>query len=226
MGRQTTITYTDDVTGKPMEPTEARSVHIVVDGWAYPIEISEATFTKHVQPLIKVSSPRVKAGAVVGYTAVPAARREVTSASSTSTAETKTRNAAIRLWWQRNAGRGGLPREVTDRGRIPGDVVAAYVAHSDGATDITEREHGKSNGAPVGGRVAGRNASAEPVPEPKMIRMPVAEVVEKAKRVGVAKRVPATKSAPAQRAKTVTADVRRGRATVAAAEGARARKRA
>jgi hypothetical protein len=124
----------------------------------------------------------------------------------------------------------------SERGRIPADVLEAYAKHDNGAYDVTDREHAKSDGEPASGRVAGRNASPEFVsPEPASVPMPVAEVVAKAQRAGIAKRVPATKSAPAktptQRGKSAAKSAAPSKApakvaTPAAARGSTARKRA
>jgi hypothetical protein len=233
VGRQTVVTYIDDLTNKPMERTEARTVHVVVDGWAYPLDISEATFTKHIQPLIKASGPRVRAASVTAGSTAVAARS--TSASTGDRADEKARRTATRVWWQRNQGRAGLS-SYSERGRIPADVLEAYAKHDNGAYDVTDREHAKSDVQPASGRVAGRNASPEFVsPEPASVPMPVAEVIAKAQRAGIAKRVPATKSAPAktpaQRGRSAARSAAPSKApakvaTPAAARGSTARKRA
>ena len=106
MARKTQVLLIDDIDG-----TEgAQTVHFGFDGQDYEIEISQA----HLDQLTEALAPFIEHGrkirrAKVGRTTQP---RDTPSAKAGAT--------AVRQW----AATEGL--EVKPRGRIPGEVLAAY----------------------------------------------------------------------------------------------------
>lgn len=116
MGKQTIVTYTDDMTGKSMTADEINTVYVVTQQGTYELDISVATHKKHIQPL-------TDAGRKVATDKILAGRRPATPTVD------KEQRKAVREWWQRNAGKKGLPA-YSDRGRIPVMVDDAFQART------------------------------------------------------------------------------------------------
>ena len=109
MARQIRVILTDDLDGSE----GAQTVEFALAGQAYSIDLSEANTRKLEEAL----APFIEKAERVGGRgrARKAAPRSSSSRSSSNT-------AAIREWAKANG------FQVSDRGRIPADVVAAYEA--------------------------------------------------------------------------------------------------
>ncbi len=107
MAQQTIIQVVDDLDGKPLE--EVVTVRFGLDGKSYEFDTSEAhatVFYKLLDKYLEVS-------------------RRVTGpagAKAPSQARSKEQSAAIRSWALHNG------YDVSDRGRIPADIIAAFEA--------------------------------------------------------------------------------------------------
>jgi hypothetical protein len=127
VGKETIISFTDDVTGKPIERTEASEVQIIVGGFLYTLDLGEASIAKYVRPLIE-KAPAKRRFSGASSNVVPMVRQAPASRGSsdfvTRVAEADKRKA-VRAWWLRNQANGGLPT-YSDRGRIPNEVTASY----------------------------------------------------------------------------------------------------
>ncbi|MDF1487733.1 histone-like nucleoid-structuring protein Lsr2 [Tessaracoccus caeni] len=110
MARKVEVTLVDDIDGTPAE----RNVTFALEGKTYEIDLSQGNYDKLAEAL----APFVEKG------------RRVTGSRSTARSGSAPRRtpvpagnaAAIRSWASENG------YEVSDRGRIPADVVAAYEA--------------------------------------------------------------------------------------------------
>ncbi|MGI8310459.1 histone-like nucleoid-structuring protein Lsr2 [Saccharopolyspora hattusasensis] len=110
MAQKVTVQLVDDVDGTPADST----VEFALDGVSYSIDLSSDNAAKLRDSLASfVASARKTGGR----------KRAVAKAdkpSATPTAADRERNQAIREW-ARNQG-----MQVSDRGRIPAEVVEAY----------------------------------------------------------------------------------------------------
>ena len=112
MARKIVHQLVDDVDGSVLEVGEGETVHFSLDGSAYEIDLTSA----HAAELRAALAPYISAG-----------RRTQSAATGRSAAASKRPNrnpetALIRLW----AGENG--HKLSERGRIPADVIAAYRA--------------------------------------------------------------------------------------------------
>ncbi|MDN5859073.1 MAG: Lsr2 family protein [Pseudonocardia sp.] len=105
MAQQTTITLIDDLDGSEA----AEQVEFAVDGRSYEIDLSEANGTR----LRELLAPFVSVARRTGG----GRRSSAPTGRSTSDRE---QNQAIREWAQKNG------FAVSDRGRLPGNVIEAY----------------------------------------------------------------------------------------------------
>ncbi|MEV5875781.1 Lsr2 family protein [Streptomyces sp. NPDC052101] len=106
MAQKIVTIYTDDLTGE--ESTEAATHQIVIDGVAYEVDLGPDSYDK----LMEAVSPFLKAGRRV--------RGSRGKPSPSHQAGGKKDTAAIRAW-AKEAG-----YEVSNRGRVPGEVREAY----------------------------------------------------------------------------------------------------
>ena len=104
MAQRTQVLYIDDIDGSPADGT----VVFGLDGTTYEIDLSK----KHADQLAKVIGPYIEAARKV-----PASRR-----SATRSRPARHNQSDVRAW----ARDQGL--KVSDRGRIPSDLLARYEA--------------------------------------------------------------------------------------------------
>ncbi|SHL24062.1 Lsr2 protein [Pseudonocardia thermophila] len=105
MAKKTTVTLIDDLDGS--EAVE--QVEFAVDGRTYEIDLSEAN-SKRLRELL---APFISAARRVG------SGRRSAAGSGRSTSD-RVQNQAIREWAQKNG------FAVSDRGRLPANVIEAY----------------------------------------------------------------------------------------------------
>jgi hypothetical protein len=110
MAQQFQVQYIDDLDGTDLG-SEANSISFAFEGKEYTIDLSEA----NAEAFREVMAPYIENGhRVTGGKAKPARK----SAAKSSSGDTK----IIREWARENG------FEVSDRGRIPSDVMDAYAA--------------------------------------------------------------------------------------------------
>lgn len=113
MARRIVHQLVDDIDGSVLEVGEGETVHFSLNGTAYEIDLN----TTHADELRKALEPYVTAGRKAGSSS---------NASRTSSARKRpARNpevAAIRAWANDNG------HKLSERGRIPAQVVDAYNA--------------------------------------------------------------------------------------------------
>lgn len=105
--------YVDDLDGAEIEDGRAETIEFAFDGKTYTIDLGEqnaAAFREAIQPYLSAARP-----ADNGKKRAAKTRR---SSSSTTKSET----AKIRAWARENG------HTVSDRGRIPADIMEAYRA--------------------------------------------------------------------------------------------------
>lgn len=110
MAQHFRVTYTDDIDGTDLGET-ANTISFAFEGRQYSIDLSD----DNAQALREAMAPYIEAGHRVTGTKAKAARK---TTGKTSPADTK----AIREWARDNG------YDVSDRGRIPADVMEAYAA--------------------------------------------------------------------------------------------------
>lgn len=110
MAQKTIVQLVDDLDGTPLETGEGSTVRFALEGTEYEIDLSNA----NVEKLHKALADYVKAGRVVSRARAARGTARKSSGNSDTT--------AIRQW----AKDTGL--EVSERGRVSADVVAAYNA--------------------------------------------------------------------------------------------------
>ncbi|SDZ28862.1 Lsr2 protein [Micromonospora pattaloongensis] len=111
MARQVIVVLTDDLDGSEAD----RTVEFDLDGVSYTIDLSE----KHAGELRRALDPFISAGTRIGRGGGEA-RREPQRGGGAPTRSERDQNRAIREW----AVKQGY--DVSERGRIPASVVAAY----------------------------------------------------------------------------------------------------
>lgn len=112
MAQQFQVQYIDDIDGTDLG-SEANTISFAFDGKEYTIDLSD----ENAEKFREVMAPYVENGhRVTTGRAKPA--RKSSGRSSSSSGETK----AIREWARNNG------YEVSDRGRIPADIMDAYAA--------------------------------------------------------------------------------------------------
>ncbi|SHN47329.1 histone-like nucleoid-structuring protein Lsr2 [Cryptosporangium aurantiacum] len=114
MARKVQVLLVDDVDGSTADET----VSFGLDGAHYEIDLSTDNAAAFREALERYVSAARKAGRAGG---VKAAARAATSTKPSPSAD-RAQNQAIRDWAKRN----GL--QVSERGRIPADIVAKYHA--------------------------------------------------------------------------------------------------
>lgn len=112
MAQQFQVQYIDDLDGTDLG-TEANTMSFAFDGKEFTIDLSD----ENAEKFREVMAPYVENGHRVSSGKVKPARRAAAKSSSAS-GDTK----AIREWARNNG------YEVSDRGRIPGDIMDAYAA--------------------------------------------------------------------------------------------------
>lgn len=110
MAQQFQVQYIDDIDGTDLG-SSANSISFAFDGKEYSIDLSD----QNAEAFREAMEPYIKAGhRTTGGKAKPARK----AAAKSSAGDTK----AIREWARENG------HEVSDRGRIPADIVEAYAA--------------------------------------------------------------------------------------------------
>ena len=114
MAQRTIVHLVDDVDGKELGPGEGETVHITLDGASYELDLSAANAQRLRKDFGKwLSNARKVSKEVSG-------RRSSSDSESQNSAH---RTRAIREWARANG------YDLSDRGRIPADVVNAFEAH-------------------------------------------------------------------------------------------------
>jgi hypothetical protein len=104
MAQQQTVTFIDDLDGKPITDNDDPTVRFALDGKEYQIDLND----KNQEKLRKALSPFIEKAQRVGRNGRAGKRTQVSNA------------AHIRAWAKDNG------FDVPDRGRIPADVKDAY----------------------------------------------------------------------------------------------------
>jgi hypothetical protein len=112
MARQVITVLTDDLDGGRAD----RTVEFGIDGVNYTIDLSD----EHVGKLRQALDPYIAAGSRVGRGMVERQRPGRRGGEGTSSGSSRDQNRAIREWAVQNG------YEVSERGRIPVQVVEAY----------------------------------------------------------------------------------------------------
>ena len=112
MARRIVHQLVDDIDGSVLEVGEGETVHFSLNGAAYEIDLNSA----HADELRKALEPYVIAGRKAGSSSAPR-----TSAARKRPARNP-EVAAIRAWANENG------HKLSERGRIPAQVVDAYNA--------------------------------------------------------------------------------------------------
>ena len=112
MAQHFQVKYTDDIDGTDLGES-ANTISFAFEGKEYSIDLSD----DNAQALREAVAPYIEAGHRVTGAKTKAARK---TAGKTSPADTK----AIREWAHENG------YDVSDRGRIPGNVIQASAAAS------------------------------------------------------------------------------------------------
>jgi Lsr2 len=109
MAQKTVVTFEDDIDGTQAEGT----VYFALNGVGYELDLSK----KNRDKLLKAFQPYVSGGRKASSRA-SAAR----SSRGTASAPKKHDQSAVRVWAR------GKGMKISDRGRIPADVLAKYEA--------------------------------------------------------------------------------------------------
>ena len=112
MAKQVITVLTDDLDGGDAD----RTIEFALDGVSYTIDLSE----KNAGKLRKALDPYLAAGTRVGRTS--ANGRIGSRAAAAPIRSSREQNQAIREWAAKNG------HDVSDRGRIPASVIAAFHA--------------------------------------------------------------------------------------------------
>ncbi|KAA0918189.1 Lsr2 family protein [Dietzia sp. ANT_WB102] len=112
MAQQFQVQYIDDLDGTDLGSV-ANTISFAFDGKEYTIDLSD----ENAEKFREVMAPYVENGHRVSSSKAKPARR-ASARSSSPSGDTK----AIREWARNNG------YEVSDRGRIPGDIMDAYAA--------------------------------------------------------------------------------------------------
>ncbi|WP_309065314.1 histone-like nucleoid-structuring protein Lsr2 [Microbacterium sp.] len=110
MARRIVHQLVDDLDGSLLESGEGETVHFSLNGAAYEIDLNN----EHAEELRAALAPYIKAGrraTTAGGGRTPSSARRGSRNSDT---------AAIREWAKSNG------YKVSERGRVPADVVSAY----------------------------------------------------------------------------------------------------
>lgn len=117
MAQQVRIQYVDDIDGTPLDDSGER-IEFSFDNKDYVIDLSDA----HAEEFREAIAPYIEAGSRLTGNRKKGGRRSSGRTASSASSSSGTDTKAIREW-AREAG-----YEVSDRGRIPADVVEAYEA--------------------------------------------------------------------------------------------------
>jgi hypothetical protein len=112
MARKVITVLTDDLDGGKAD----RTVEFSLDGVAYTIDVSD----ENAGVLRKALDPYISAGRRIGRGAVDSARTPRRPAASGTSGMDREQNRAIREWAVKNG------YKISERGRIPVEVVEAY----------------------------------------------------------------------------------------------------
>ena len=119
MAQQTTVRYIDDLDGSEAQGT----VEFGLDGRSYSIDLSEENAAKLRSALAPFVEAARKPGGR-GGAAERGQRRSPQQTEKKSARSNREQTAAIRQWARENG------HQVSDRGRIPTSVLAAYESAS------------------------------------------------------------------------------------------------
>lgn len=106
--------YVDDLDGAEIEDGRAETIEFAFDGKTYTIDLDEqnaAAFREAIQPYLSAARP-----------ADNGKKRAAKTSRRSSSSTTKSETAKIRAWARENG------HTVSDRGRIPADIMEAYRA--------------------------------------------------------------------------------------------------
>lgn len=112
MARKVITVLTDDLDGGKAD----RTVEFGLDGVTYTIDLSD----ENAGLLRKALDPFISAGSRVGRVGTDGARGGRRSGARATSGMDREQNRAIREWAAKNG------YEISERGRIPGNVIAAY----------------------------------------------------------------------------------------------------
>lgn len=208
MARREIVVYTDDVTGEESE--DVQTVLLVSSGIAYEVDMSEKTREAYAAAI----APYLSAGRRIGRTTAGGSILRPTftpgTAAPTRTVADKEQNRAVRDWWAKNQGRDGLP-PLTERGRIPQDVLDAFQKHGGRTIEAAP----EPVIPPAQTKRAAQTVGAEVhVSGPDFLSAETASAPEaKAAKRAPAKKATASTSEKAPRARTATASVKSNEAT-------------
>ncbi|MBB0992431.1 MULTISPECIES: histone-like nucleoid-structuring protein Lsr2 [Dietzia] len=113
MAQQFQVQYIDDLDGTDLG-SDANTITFAFDGKEYTIDLSD----ENAEKFREVMAPYVENGHRVSSSGKAKPARRAAAKSSSSSGDTK----AIREWARSNG------YEVSDRGRIPSDIMDAYAA--------------------------------------------------------------------------------------------------
>lgn len=119
MARRIVHQLVDDIDGSVLEVGEGETVHFSLNGTSYEIDLN----SEHVEEMRRAFEPYISAGRRAG-----SASSNRTGAARTGSGSTRRRPArnpevaAIRAWAKENG------HSLSERGRIPADIVDAYNA--------------------------------------------------------------------------------------------------
>ncbi|MCT2300199.1 Lsr2 family protein [Dietzia cinnamea] len=106
--------YVDDLDGAEIEGGRAETIEFAFDGKTYTIDLDEqnaAAFREAIQPYLSAARP-----------ADNGKKRAAKTSRRSSSSTTKSETGKIRAWARENG------HTVSDRGRIPADIMEAYRA--------------------------------------------------------------------------------------------------
>lgn len=106
--------YVDDLDGAEIEGGRAETIEFAFDGKTYTIDLDEqnaAAFREAIQPYLSAARP-----------ADNGKKRAAKTSRHSSSSTTKSETGKIRAWARANG------YTVSDRGRIPADIMEAYRA--------------------------------------------------------------------------------------------------
>lgn len=113
MARKAVVILEDDLTGEQLEPGRGETVNFALDGQAYEIDLSGERATEMRQAVRRYTDAARKTGTANRQGGSRAGQRSVGRRADT---------ADIRAWAREHG------HQMSDRGRIPSTVIAAYTA--------------------------------------------------------------------------------------------------
>lgn len=115
MAQQVVTQLVDDITGKDIPEGEGQTIQFAFGGYTYEIDLDG----KNARKFSDAMSVYINHGRRTGKTTSAPLRR---SGASTKAASTEIDNNAVRAWAAKNG------YQVSQRGRIKGEIIEAYQA--------------------------------------------------------------------------------------------------